>query len=129
MEFTFKELLEFTDNEKNDTLKNGIRTSNHLLVFQESELVINFYSMIPSQSIVYEVDLERIVDVNSLLSWIFHLHGKAWDEDKEVINAFLTLFIYVVDVYFEDNICLDDASESGFKLNWDEKSIIYPEKT
>ena len=86
------EFFEKADRDRDERLKNGIQTTLHLLTFQESDLTIQIRLKTAPNSPDREVDLEQCVEASSLLSWICHLHGKEWDGDNEVINAFLTLF-------------------------------------
>jgi len=119
------DIFEKEKREREERLKNGIQTTLHLLKFQESDLTIQIRLKTAPNSPYREVDLEQCVEASSLLGYIFDLHGKEWNGDNEVTNAFLTLFDDALDVIFSDKIYAERLSE-GATLDWKTKTVTFP---
>ncbi|MBD1878556.1 hypothetical protein [Coleofasciculus sp. FACHB-T130] len=124
------ELLKQTQDERDERLKNGIQTSEHILSFEPSNLTIQIRLQDNPNTFYREVDLEKCIDASSLLAQIWHLHSKKWDDDNGVITAFLSLFKDVLAVTFinhsERRLFTATDIAHGVTLNWSTKTATFP---
>lgn len=122
------EFIKKVETERNERLKNGIQTNKHILTFHKSNLTIKI-KLKSNQKNFYVVDLKDCIDARSLLHLIDHLHGKRWDDDREVIHAFLTLFDDILVITFthpSKRIITTQTLADGLTLNWKTKTTKFP---